>query len=70
MSVVLKDNGLLKFVKNPETAPIYSQQLIHCNNNGTKTRRIILEGVKDHIIPHLHQKKTTKDMWKTILDLY
>jgi len=33
-------------------------------------RRIILEGIKDHIIPHLCEKKTTYEMFKAILDLY
>lgn len=46
------------------------QQLAQYNKNGTTTRRIILEGVTDHIIPHLHGKKTTVEMFKAILDLY
>jgi len=33
-------------------------------------RGIILEGVKEHIMPHLHGKATTNDMWRTILALY
>jgi hypothetical protein len=35
-----------------------------------KARRIIIDGVKDHIIPHLSRKKTAKDMWKALTKLY
>jgi hypothetical protein len=35
-----------------------------------KARRIIIDGVKDHIIPHLSGKKTTKDMWEALTKLY
>jgi len=40
------------------------------NKKDAKARRIILEGVKDHIIPHLTGKKTTKAMWITNIGLY
>ena len=35
-----------------------------------KAQRIILDGVKDHLIPHLTEKKTTKEMWDTLHNLY
>jgi hypothetical protein len=35
-----------------------------------KERRIIIDGVKDHIIPHLSGKKTSKDMWEALTKLY
>ena len=31
---------------------------------------IILDGVKDHIVPHLSGKKTTLEMWKDLESLY
>jgi hypothetical protein len=33
-------------------------------------QRLILDGVKDHLIPHLEGKKTTKEMWDTLKNLY
>lgn len=35
-----------------------------------KARRIILEGVQDHIVSSLHGKDTPFSMWKTLKDLY
>ena len=31
---------------------------------------MILDGVKDHLIPHLAEKKTAKDMWDTMNQLF
>ena len=31
---------------------------------------IILDGVKDHIVPHLSGKKTALEMWKALESLY
>jgi hypothetical protein len=35
-----------------------------------KAQRIILDGVKDHLIPHLAEKKTTKEMWDALKNLF
>ena len=40
------------------------------NKNDIKARRIILEGVRDHIVPHIHEKKIAYDMYQAILKLY
>ena len=31
---------------------------------------MILDGVKDHLIPHLAEKKTANDMWDTLKQLF
>ena len=35
-----------------------------------RARRILLEGVQDHIVLSLHGKETPFAMWKTLKDLY
>jgi hypothetical protein len=35
-----------------------------------KARRILLEGVRDHIISSLHGKTTPYEMWKVLTDLF
>ena len=35
-----------------------------------RAQRIILDGVKDHLIPHLDEKQTTKEMWDALKGLY
>jgi hypothetical protein len=36
----------------------------------SKTQRINLDGVKDHLIPHLAEKKTANEMWDPLKGLY
>jgi hypothetical protein len=35
-----------------------------------KGQRIILDGVKDHLIPHLAEKKTTREIWDALKNLF
>jgi hypothetical protein len=35
-----------------------------------KSQRLILDVVKHHLIPHLDEKKTTKEMWDALKNLY
>jgi hypothetical protein len=35
-----------------------------------KAQRIILDGVKDPLIPHLAEKNATHDMWEALKNLY
>ena len=36
----------------------------------SKAMLIILDGVKDHTVPHLSRKNTTLEMWKALERLY
>lgn len=65
--VELEDN---KFIKQAMVPPQDPQKLVQHTKNHTKARRIILEGIRDHIRPHLHEKKTAYEMFKAILNLY
>ena len=33
-------------------------------------KRFIMDGVKDHVAPHIADKKTTNGMWKALTALY
>jgi hypothetical protein len=35
-----------------------------------KERRILLEGVQDHIVSSLHGKATPHEIWKVLMDLF
>jgi transposase InsO family protein len=70
IGVVFEEQGVWEFVDNPPATPVDPQQLAQHNKKDAKAKRIILEGVKDHIIPHLSGKKTAKEMWSAIIGLY
>lgn len=35
-----------------------------------RTKSIILDGVKDHIVPHIAEKETAYEMWEALKKLY
>jgi hypothetical protein len=70
ISLVLEENGLLEIAKGKVAAPTDPVQLTAHTKKHVKARRILLDGVKDHIIPHLSSKKTAKEMWEAMVKLY
>ena len=60
MEAVLEDNGLKKFIDSDVPKPGSSDVALldAWKKKTTKTRRIMLEGVKDHIVSSLHGKAT------------
>lgn len=39
-------------------------------HNEDKAKRIILDSLKDHLIPHIAKKKTAKDMFEVLVGLF
>jgi hypothetical protein len=35
-----------------------------------KAKRMIMDAIKDHLIPHISQKKTTREMFDALVNLY
>ena len=72
MEVVLEDNGLKEFIDQEiqKLASTNAQELAEWKKCVAKVRRIILEGVRDHIVSSLHGKDIPYSMWKTLKDLY
>jgi hypothetical protein len=67
----LKENKLWTFVNT--IVPVPSSDPIALDIHDVKETRaqgIILDGVNDHLIPHLDEKQTTKDMWDALKNLY
>jgi hypothetical protein len=67
---VLKENKLWSFVNIVVPVPTNPTTLDAHEVNEAKTQRIILDGVKDHLIPHLAEKKKTNEMWVPLKGLY
>ena len=70
ISLLLEENGLLEIAEGKVAAQADPTQLAAHTKKNIKARRILVDGVKDHIIPHLLGKKTTKDMWEALVKLY
>ena len=72
MEVVLEDNGLKEFIdaEIPKPASSDVAALDAWQKKIAKCRRIMLEGVKDHIVSSLHGKASTFLIWKALTDLF
>ena len=72
MDAVLEDNELKEFIDNdiPKPAAADVALLDAWQNKVAKARRILLEGVRDHIVSSLHGKVTPYAMWKALTDLF
>jgi len=61
---------LWEFVEGKAVLPVDpTQQLAHLKKD-VKARKLIVDGIEDHIIPHLSGKKKTKEMRDSLTKLY
>jgi hypothetical protein len=72
MEAVLEDNVLKDFIDRdvPKPVAIDTTNLDAWKKKVAKARRILLEGVRDHIVSSLYGKYTPHAMWKVLIDLF
>jgi hypothetical protein len=72
MEAVLEDNGLEGYIdaNSPKMIATDTANLDAWKKKVVKARRILLEGVRDHIVSSLHGKTTPYSMWKVLKDLF
>ena len=67
---ILDDSDVEEHVDSTKVAPIDLLYLIAWKKIDSRSPFIIMDGVKEHIVPHLSEKNTTTDMWMTLESLY
>jgi hypothetical protein len=70
VTMILDVNVVLDHVDDKAATPTDAAALVTWKKGEAKAKSILLDGVKDHIIPHLTGKNSTKEMWATLNDLY
>ena len=72
MEAVLEDNGLKEYIDKdvPKPDATDTANLDAWQKKVANLRRILLEGVRDHIVSSLHGKATPHTMWKVLMDLF
>ena len=71
MTIFLKENGLWTIVSTV-VIPLASDPIaldIH-EVKEAKAQRLILDGIRDHLIPHVAEKNSSYEMWNTFKGLY
>jgi hypothetical protein len=72
MEAVLEDNFLKEYIDKdaPKSDATDTTNIDAWKKKVEKVRRIMLEGVRDHIVSSLHGKATPHAMWKVLTDLF
>jgi hypothetical protein len=64
ITTVLKENKLWAHVSTSILIPVNDPISLDLHEvKEARAQRILLDGVKDHMIPHLDEKKNAKEMW-------
>ena len=69
MLLLLEDHGLKRYETNVVVVPTNVQQVEAHHKNVSKSRCIVMDGVKDHIVPLLVDSDACKNMWDTVIIL-
>ena len=74
IALILEVNELWDIVvstaTNPVTVPTDATLKTAFMKKDVKARRIILDAVRDHIIPHISGKDHAHQMWSSLTNLY
>lgn len=67
---LLDEFGLKDYAEKGAAEPSDPDELWLFQRQKAKTKRMILDGLRDHIVPHVVGKDTTKEMWDALVKLY
>jgi hypothetical protein len=70
VTLLLKEYDLWEIVDKVVPPPTDPQALAAHQKKEIKAQWVILDVVKDHLIPHLSEKKTTKEMFDALVSLF
>ena len=74
ISLIIEENELWDIVHgtttNPVLVPADATDKAAFMKKDVKARRVILDAVKDHVIPHISAKDHAFEMWTALTNLY
>jgi hypothetical protein len=68
--MILYENDLLEHVTVGVPEPEEEEQKTKHKKNEKKAKRIVLDSVKDHLIPHISEIQTVRKMYEALNRLY
>jgi hypothetical protein len=60
---LLEENDLWDIIKDVVVTPIDPWDLVDHKNKEVKSKRMIMGGIKDHLIPHISENNMMKKMF-------
>jgi hypothetical protein len=70
LQMILDENDLLEHVIVGVPEPDEEEKKTKHKKNEKKTKRIMSDSVKDHVIPHISELQTTRKMYEALNKLY
>ena len=67
---VLDEYDIKDHVENVLVVPVDPDPLKKFKENQARAKRLIMDGVKDHVMLHIAEKNTTNEMWTTLETMY
>jgi len=64
--LILEENDLLKLVNEKVSEPDAEEDKSHSRKSDTRARKILVDSVRDHMVSQISQKKTTREMFKSL----
>jgi hypothetical protein len=68
--LILAENDLAKFIKEEVEEPEDDIEKEKHQKDSIRAQRIIVDSIKDHLIPYVSSKKTQKEMFESLSKLY
>ena len=68
--IVLEAYGLRDHAEQTLATPTDADLLWKHKEAAGHAKRLIMDSIKDHIVPHIAEKRTTNEMWKSLTSLY
>ena len=70
IGLVFKENGLEKYIKDEIAEPEEAEAKEKHEQGLIKAMRIIVDSIKDHLIPQVSSKKTPKKLYDALSKMY
>ena len=64
------EHDLKALIDNAVAEPLDAAHLRQFKKNMARAKRLILDGVKDHIVPHIAAKNTARELWVGLEKIY
>jgi hypothetical protein len=70
IGLILAENDLLRFIKEEVKEPEDAVEKAKHQKDSIRAQRIIADSIKDHLIPYVSSKETSKEMFDALSKLY
>ena len=70
IGLILSENDLTKYIKEEVAEPEEDEAKEKHKKDLIRAMRIIVDSIKDHLIPQMSSKKTPKDMYDALARMY